>query len=328
MSRESVLLAGLAKDETLARLLGREDSESKPPGFRFGNGPKDNRLTPEVDNRGTCLPVALDKLDFKFCVGVVSSAPASDEAVDPTLRFLERIVTVDGTETPPMTEDRGEARGGVLTGAGSFDLADCTRASRRCIWAVRDRIWEREFEGGSLWEVARVVLVGSGFAAGVRVALLVVATRVPGARALDDAVEAENLGLGVILWSADGSRDFLCVAGPGVLIGAPLAFGSGAEASDMGGDGGSWISETVSAVERDLVSGGVVISGELAVEFGERSNVGDSGTDMSVEIADKCRNSCFLILSWRISASIFRSDNSSRNRCASTRSASRSCSPT
>lgn len=34
----------------------------------------------------------------------------------------------------------------------------------------------------------------------------------------------------------------------------------------MEGDGGSWSSDKVSAVDSDLVSGGVVIIGELAVE--------------------------------------------------------------
>jgi hypothetical protein len=39
--------------------------------------------------------------------------------------------------------------------------------------------------------------------------------------------------------------------------------------SDMGGEGGSWISDVVSAVDNDLVSSGVLIIGELAVESGE-----------------------------------------------------------
>lgn len=75
------------------------------------------------------------------------------------------------------------------------------------------------------------------------------------------------------------------------------------------------------------MSGGVVTRGELAVELGELSNVGDSGTDRSVDMVDRCLASCFLSLSCRISASIFRSASSSRSRCDSTRSFSRSCSP-
>ena len=35
-----------------------------------------------------------------------------------------------------------------MTGAGSFDLADCTRCSSFCICAVRVRIWVREVEFG------------------------------------------------------------------------------------------------------------------------------------------------------------------------------------
>jgi hypothetical protein len=96
------------------------------------------------------------------------------------------------------------------------------------------------------------------------------------------------LGLGVA--SVDGMR-VLRAAGAGVFA-AFTAFGSGAEASDMGGDGGSWTSDTVSAVESDFVSGGVVTSGELAVDCGDegsrvRSNVGDSGTEISVEMVDR-----------------------------------------
>jgi hypothetical protein len=70
------------------------------------------------------------------------------------------------------------------------------------------------------------------------------------------------------------------------------------------------------------------MSGELAPERGVLpAEVGDSGTVMFVEMSDRCRDSCFLILSCSISASILRSDSSSRSRCASTRRPSRSCSP-
>ena len=60
----------------------------------------------------------------------------------------------------------------------------------------------------------------------------------------------------------------------------------------MGGDGGSWTSETVSAVDMDLVSGGVVTSGELAVDCGEEgstflSKVGEPGTERSVEMVER-----------------------------------------
>lgn len=119
----------------------------------------------------------------------------------------------------------------MLIGAGSLDRADWTRASRRCICAVRERMWEREVEAGILWDVDREP---GTFGAGVLVVGVVVATRVPGGR-LD--VEVENcFGFGVILWSAEGRRDFR-TADAGVF--AVAAFGRGTEASDMGGDGGS-----------------------------------------------------------------------------------------
>jgi len=52
----------------------------------------------------------------------------------------------------------------------------------------------------------------------------------------------------------------------------------------------------------DLVSGGVVMRGELAVEWGDEgstflSKVGESGTERSVEMVERWRASCFLILS-------------------------------
>lgn len=140
-------------------------------------------------------------------------------------------------------------------------------------------------------------------------------------------------GFGVA--SADGIRVLRATPemAAGVLCGEASPFlGRGAEASDIGGEGGSWTSETVSAVDMDLVSGGVVTSGELAVDCGDegstfRSKVGDSGTEMSVEMVERWRDSCFLILSCRSSASILRSESSSRRRWASIRIFSRSCSP-
>ena len=45
-----------------------------------------------------------------------------------------------------MAEPRGDARGGVVVGAGSLDRTLWTRASRRCIWAARVRMWVRVVE--------------------------------------------------------------------------------------------------------------------------------------------------------------------------------------
>lgn len=47
----------------------------------------------------------------------------------------------------------------MLTGAGSFDLADCTRCSSRCICAVRLRICVRELEFAGLRVAGAFILV-------------------------------------------------------------------------------------------------------------------------------------------------------------------------
>lgn len=257
-------------------------------------------------------------------VGVESSGVvlvATDET-DPGPRLRDRTVTL----VLPITDPRGEARGGVGLGAGSFERAEWTRASRRCICAVRDRMWVNEVDGGSLFAVARVdglevVDRGAGVLRDIEV---FVADRVGGREDAED----DSLGLGVTLVSIDGSLDFLGLeAGWGVLMGGTLVLGigGGAEASDMGGDGGSLTGVFVDDTEDD--SGGVVISGELAPETMLLSKMGLSGMERSVRVADMWRSSCFLSLSCRISASIFRSDSSSRSRCASILSCSLSCSP-
>lgn len=179
---------------------------------------------------------------------------------------------------------------------------------------------DRELDAGSLW-------VARGFAvrfAGVRSGAPL-DRRGAGAR-LVVVVGGLARGLGVTLLSSDGRRDLRTT--PGVF--AAGAFGRGADASDMGGDGGSFSSEADSTSE-SFDSGGVVTSGELAVELGDASTflskVGDSRTDMSVEMVDMWRASCFLSLSWSSSASTLRSESSSRSRWDSMRSCSRSCSP-
>ena len=242
---------------------------------------------------------------------------ALDEAVEPRARLRLRIVTVDGTTMP-----RGDERGGVLVGPGpgSLERADCTRASSRCICAVRVRMWVRELDCGSLLVEGRADLAAEDRWAGVRIALEVVATRVV---RVDDVDAVNALGFGVMLFSAEGSLLFRCGAG---VFSPPPILGKGNEASDMGGDGGSWSSSVVvSAADIALRSGGVMIIGELAVECGELQNDGDPGIEeMSVEREERWRDSCFLILACRISASILRSASSSRSRCESTRSCCRS----
>ena len=99
---------------------------------RFGSGPKESRLIPEVDSLATCF------------VDDGVSSPATEEllAVLPPVLFLLLIVTLDGMKFCPKAEETflGDARGGVLTGAGSFDLAEWTRCSSLCICAVRLRM--------------------------------------------------------------------------------------------------------------------------------------------------------------------------------------------
>lgn len=135
-------------------------------------------------------------------------------------------------------------------------------------------------------------------------------------RKLPDAYRGA-VGLGVVLESPDGNLSLLFGGFIGVFA-IGLAF---AEASDIGGDGGVGVSEIVSFVETDLVSGGVVIIGDEAVEMGED---GEFGAVISVAIEESCR---FRSLSCIISASTFRSDSSSRSLWVSMRKFSRSCSP-
>jgi len=80
----SVRLIGLSGREklvVLARLLGLLSLSL------VGSGPKDNLLIPDVDNRATCF---VDD-------GVSSPAIEDPLAVLPPVRFLLRIVTLEGT---------------------------------------------------------------------------------------------------------------------------------------------------------------------------------------------------------------------------------------
>ena len=61
-----------------------------------------------------------------------------DDALLPPLRFLLlRTVTFDGMEDCPSAEPlRGDARGGVEVGAGSFERTEWTRCSKLCILLI------------------------------------------------------------------------------------------------------------------------------------------------------------------------------------------------
>jgi hypothetical protein len=128
----------------------------------------------------------------------------------------------------------------------------------------------------------------------------------------------------VILKSPDGTR----MRDLG-FIGVLKAFGAFAEDSEIGGEGGVGVSDTVSIVETDFVSGGVVMSGDDAIESGDSpSKAGELGAVISVvRIGGSILSSCLLSLSCIMPASIFKSPSSSRNRWVSIRSPSRSCSP-
>jgi hypothetical protein len=91
---------------------------------------------PEVDNLETCF---VDE-------GVSSPGPIEEPlVVVPLVRLRLRMVTLEGMWLCPIAESvRGDALGGVLIGAGSFDRADCTRCSSLCIWAVSVRICVRD----------------------------------------------------------------------------------------------------------------------------------------------------------------------------------------
>ncbi|MDU7307036.1 MAG: hypothetical protein E7L41_22005 [Escherichia coli] len=175
-----------------------------------------------------------------YPVGVVSS-PAKDEAADPFVRFRDRIVTDAGT-LDAVLADLGDALGGVLVGAGSFDRADCTLASSRCICAVSERMCVSELDAGSLCVVGRVLV--DRFAGVRRDAPPDM--RGPAAARLSVPMLGCVRGLGVALLSSDGRRDLRGSEPymPGALA---IDLRIEAEASDMGGDGGSCTSETVCA---------------------------------------------------------------------------------
>lgn len=138
----------------------------------------------------------------------------------------------------------------------------------------------------------------------------------------DREADASLDGFGVVLRSADGSLILL-----GGFIGVFICLGPFPNDSEMGGEGGVGVSDTVSVVETDFVSGGVATIGEEVAELGESSKEGELGAVISVDIVGRFQAPCFLSLSCMISASILRSDSSSLSLCVSIRRFSRSCSP-
>jgi hypothetical protein len=176
---------------------------------------------------------------------------------------------------------------------------------------VRDVEFGKPRVGGAF---VRVVLITEGVAFLVRVELAGAAGPLELRRFPDGYRGA--VGFGVVLESPEGSLSLLFGRLTGVANG--LAF---AEASDIGGEGGVGVSEIVSFVDTDFVSGGVVIIGDEAVETGDD---GEFGAVISVAMDGSWR---FRSLPCIISASTFRSESSSRSRCVSIRRFSLSCSP-
>lgn len=77
------------------------------------------------------------------CGGCSAGCWRAGEALLSMVRLrLLRIVIVGAMKDWLAAETlRGEARGGVVVGAGSLDLAELTRCSRFCIFPIRPRIW-------------------------------------------------------------------------------------------------------------------------------------------------------------------------------------------
>jgi hypothetical protein len=162
----------------------------------------------------------------------------------------------------------------VLTGAGNFDLADCTRCSSLCICAVRLRMCVKDVEFGSP-RVAGAFALAFRITDGVAFLALEELVGAVGPLELRKFPDGYRVvGLGVVLESPEGSFNLLFGRFTGVFA---IALAE-PDASDIGGDGGvarAGVSETESVVDTDLRSGGVVIIGEEAVDVGEPGNEGE-----------------------------------------------------
>ena len=139
-------------------------------------------------------------------------------------------------------------------GAGSFERAEFTRCSSFCIFPIRPRIWWREDEGGRPgvggWIDRRRLTAVRWVIDDVDCSWFI---EIDGPREYL-GWRYECWGRGVVFVSEIESRDF------GSGIDGVTAIGS--ECSELGGDGGVGVSETVD--EADFV-GGVAIVGDEAV---------------------------------------------------------------
>jgi len=252
--------------------------------------------------------------------GPASSDPENEgaEALIAEGRLLDRrSVTDEGTEA------RGELRG-VLCGGGSFDRALWTRSSIFCIRLRRPFIWASDSERGILpgWMVERsngvfmdltsdgAVLLPPEIIEGTLVCLA------------DTALDPWSAERGVAAIS--GMSDIARFAG-GNMCGSILMC---AGASERGGEGGVRASEAesdlgggVDAVGDVGVAVLISLAGLLARKFSTAREFGFR------DLRDSIVASARFSFSNRISCSTFKSPNSSRKRCASILSPSRSCSP-
>lgn len=209
-----------------------------------------------------------------------------------------------------------------MVGAGSFDLAEYTRSSSFCILPISPRIWYREPDLGRLPAGLPPTLGLGPFCAGAVVLIDGVARPV-----VPDFADMGMLGPR----ECRGGRDWY-MPGRGVVDGSsaiePFRAGIGVtgtalaltDASDKGGDGGVASVRTVSALECggvEAVVGDDKVVAEVAVsERGERGRRFSAASNCEVlrwwwpSIVCSARRN----FSWTISASIRRSESSSRIR--------------
>jgi hypothetical protein len=202
----------------------------------------------------------------------------------PPVRFrLLRIVTVGGIYDWPTAEAfRGEARGGVEVGAGSLDRAELTRCSSFCIFPMRPRIWWSEPEAavpGGSWGCSWCVVVVRRGIEGVERILL---RGMDGRRECREVRDNCVIGRAVLVELVMESRDLETGT-----AGVPDMTGN--DVSDVGGEGGVGVSETID--EADLV-GGVAMVGDDAVVVGEFSDVSDRGRPTMESRGDGFRSRC------------------------------------
>jgi hypothetical protein len=128
------------------RESGREGGAGISPAWERGRVGVGGARYCELRDWREGLVRGMEGVLFAALVPSESGNEATPEMVLPVLRFLLRTVTEEGMTVavtegwwPRAEPERGEARGGVLTGPGSLERAVWTRASRFCIFERRLR---------------------------------------------------------------------------------------------------------------------------------------------------------------------------------------------